>query len=219
MKTPVIDTSRRFKIYAEDANKGVSIRFRGHVLELLRKTAKAYLAVIPGAEIFVDTAFDSLGDVLEKHGPEVERIAAKALDEIRKIAGDTENGLQAALKIMEVLRVRLVEIQALTKKIGDDLAPVAERAPEEIQLLAERLGPEAKRVVDERMAQVKTIVSQGASSSWENVKEQAARLSKSVGRSEEQPPANQSDKDHSPPTAHQEAAHKEESVSQDTTAK
>ncbi|KAG6862329.1 hypothetical protein C0995_016027 [Termitomyces sp. Mi166 len=104
---PIVETSKRVRNYAEEAKKGFAENFRGRVIELLRKTAKAYVAVVPGAEVLVDTAFDSLEGVIKQHREEVDRIAAKALEEIQKLVENGMNGIQTALAVLDILRIRL----------------------------------------------------------------------------------------------------------------
>ncbi|KAG6820523.1 hypothetical protein H0H93_015996 [Arthromyces matolae] len=172
---PIVDATRRVKAYAENAKADLTGKVQEHILQALRRTSKAYVSVVPGADILVDVAFDSLGDVLETHRAEVDRIGAQALVEIQKAVEGTKDGMQAALEVMGILKTRLYEIQNLGGKgARDPLGPMFEKVPGEIQALADRLGPKSKQVIDSRMAQVQAILSPQLSTFTENVKGRAS---------------------------------------------
>ncbi|KAG5722997.1 hypothetical protein E4T56_gene16682 [Termitomyces sp. T112] len=129
---PMVENLKTSNCVAEDVKKGFAKNFEGGVMESLRKTVKAYVAVVPGAEILIDTAFDSLGDIVGQHREEVDLIVTKALEEVQRLARNGTDGIQTALAMMDILKVHLSEIQALGAKTRNTVEPLLERAQGEI---------------------------------------------------------------------------------------
>ena len=61
-------------------------------LDWLRNAATSYAAFIPGARGYVDSAFDDIDAIREKHGDEVDQIVRDAYDEMRSVVGHGEIG-------------------------------------------------------------------------------------------------------------------------------
>jgi hypothetical protein len=147
-----------------------SLKDRGNsnkALIYLRKVAKSYVTILPGADSFVDQAFDSVDEIVDAHAEEVNAITNTAYKEIQEILkqGGEEQNLAKAIKVMDVLRRRLGEIQALGVKAGGDaLGPVWKKFPdvkgkigaelEELQTLAKKQGPDAKKILNDAQQQV-----------------------------------------------------------------
>ncbi|OBZ67209.1 hypothetical protein A0H81_12858 [Grifola frondosa] len=145
-------------------------------LNFLRNVAKSYAAIIPGAQTFVDAAFDTLDELRESHGEEVNKIVAEAYREVQKILKESSNSvdLETGLKIMEALRRHIGKLEQVGRKAGNDIfSPLAEKYPrvaerlgggyEELRTMAERKGPEAKKILDDTMGQVNELLSKGYS--------------------------------------------------------
>ncbi|KAI0633350.1 hypothetical protein C8Q77DRAFT_1217776 [Trametes polyzona] len=145
-------------------------------LDYLRDVARSYLVVIPGARPHVDAAFDTIDELRESHGEEVNRIVSDGYEEVRVIVQDQSSGLDVAtaMKIFDVLRKRSSQLQDLGQKAGKDaFGSLSEKYPQlseklgggydELRRLAESKGPEAKKLYDDTSKQIKEIFSKGFS--------------------------------------------------------
>ncbi|TFY50651.1 hypothetical protein EVJ58_g10953 [Rhodofomes roseus] len=128
--------------YYEDTKRSIAEnapKNPNEVIEFLRKTAKTYVGVIPGASSYVDSTFDALGELHATHGEEVEKILQQGYDEIRQILQDGKSGadMQTGLKVMEVLQRSSSQLEEVGKRAGQDaFQKLGERYPE----LKEKLG-------------------------------------------------------------------------------
>lgn len=162
---------------AEDAFKGYGKRLKesspepNEALEWLRSTAKSYAAFIPGATGFVDSAFDDLDAVRNKHGKEVEKIVQEAYGELKDISQEGMS-VAAATKAWDILQKHLQRIgdlasdaasdiinnhPALKEKVGGNL--------DQLKQMGDKYGPEAKKQVDETWDQIRDIIKSGVSAS------------------------------------------------------
>jgi hypothetical protein len=134
-------------------------------LAYLRRAAKSYCAIVPGAGIFVDAAFDSVDEVFEAHQEEASAITQRAYDEIRSITKQNDDSLETAVKVTDVLKKFLVDLHGLGMKAGGSVInPTLEKYPaakkkldgafDELRRLAEQGGPGAKRIFDDAQQQV-----------------------------------------------------------------
>ncbi|KAI0342149.1 hypothetical protein BDW22DRAFT_1484995 [Trametopsis cervina] len=144
-------------------------------LQFLRSIAKSYAGIIPGASTYVDSTFDSLDELHDTHGDELNKILQGAYDEIQGVLKDVKNqdgaGVDAAtaVKLMSILRKRVGELNELGKKAGSDVfSKLEEKYPTvaqsigssygDLKNLAQRGGPEAKELVDESISQVQDLL-------------------------------------------------------------
>ncbi|KAI0690907.1 hypothetical protein BC835DRAFT_1417494 [Cytidiella melzeri] len=149
---------------AEKAPKSPS-----EALQYLRSVAKSYAGIIPGASSYVDSTFDSLDELHNTHGEELNKILQGAYDEIREVLKDVKDqeSIDAAKagKLMNILGKRVSELNELGKKAGNDaVAKLEDKYPmvaqmigssySELKGLAQRGGPEAKKFVDDSIAQI-----------------------------------------------------------------
>lgn len=101
------------------------------------------------------------------HAEEATAITNSAYAEIQEIMknGGEEQSLAKAIKVMDVLKRRLGQIQALGVRVGGDtLGPVWEKFPEvreklgaeleELRNLAKDRGPDARRIWSDTQQQV-----------------------------------------------------------------
>jgi len=144
------------------------------VIEFFRKTAKTYAGLIPGAGSYIDSMFDTLDQLHETHGEDVNKVLQKGYDDVTKIIKENDGGINVdtGMKIMEVLNRSMNELQEVGKKAGQDaFKTLTEKHPEigdklgggyeQLKKMAEKSGPEAKKVLDETTQQIKDIFSKG----------------------------------------------------------
>lgn len=83
-------------------------------LKWLRSTASSYAAFIPGAKGYVDTAFDDLDKVHEKHADEVEKIIQDAYKQLKDASksGMTMETATKSWSIIETTMSKLGELAA-----------------------------------------------------------------------------------------------------------
>ena len=107
-------------------------------LDYLRDVARSYLVVIPGARPHVDAAFDTIDELRDTHGEDVNRIVSDGYEEVRVIIKDSGSmDAGTAMKILDVLRRRSAELEELGKKAGKDaFGSLSEKYPQ----LSEKLG-------------------------------------------------------------------------------
>ena len=162
---------------AEDTFKSYSKQLKesspepNEALEWLRSTAKSYAAFIPGAKGYVDSAFDDLDAVRNKHGKEVDDIVKEAYGELKDISQEGMS-VAAATKAWDILQKHLKRIgdlagdaasdiinnhPALKEKVGGNL--------DQLKQMGDKYGPEAKKQVDETWDQIRDIIKSGASAS------------------------------------------------------
>ncbi|KAF9467291.1 hypothetical protein BDZ94DRAFT_1305381 [Collybia nuda] len=170
-----VDSVRRAKFFIQETKKSlIDKKNSNKALIYLRKVAKSYVAVLPGADIIVDQAFDSVDEIVDAHAEEATAIANSAYAEIQEIVknGDSEGSPGKALKVMYVLRRRLGEIKALGVKVGGEaLDPLWDKFPEvggkigteleELQKLMRDRGPDSKKILGDAQQQVKVILAEG----------------------------------------------------------
>ena len=131
--------------------------------------AHSYLVVVPGARPHVDAAFDTIDQLRDTHGDEVNRIVGDGYEEVRVIIRDAgAMDASTAMKVLDVLRRRSAELEELGKKAGKDaFGSLSERYPQvseklgggydELKRLAETKGPEAKKIFDDTTKQVRML--------------------------------------------------------------
>lgn len=140
-------------------------------LEWLRSTAKSYAAFIPGAKGYVDSAFDDLDAVRNKHGKEVDNIVKEAYGELKDISQEGMS-VTTATKAWDILQKHLKRIGDLA---GDAASDIINNHPalkdkvggnlDQLKQMGDKYGPEAKKQVDETWDQIQDIVKSGVSAS------------------------------------------------------
>lgn len=167
LKTAV-QTSHQVKTYFENARDTVVEKARKNTgsasdaLAYLRSVAKSYSSFVPGASSYVDSTFDSLDELQETHGEEMNKILKGATDELTKVVQDGGADAATAAKVYEVLRRRVAELQELGVKVGGDILDMYPQAKEalgggyeQLKKLSESGGPEAKKIFDDTTSQVR----------------------------------------------------------------
>ncbi len=139
-------------------------------LQWLRQTATSYAAFIPGAKGYVDTAFNDLDTIRNKHGDEVDRIVGQAYSELKAVSQEKGMSVETAQRAWEILQKHMQRIgdlaadsaqeimnnhPALKEKVGGNI--------DQLKQLGDKYGPEAKKQVDETWEQIRDIVKTGVS--------------------------------------------------------
>jgi hypothetical protein len=136
-------------------------------IQWLRKSASGYTGLIPGAQQYVDGAFDELESIKKEHGQEADKIVKDAYNDLRKISGDGVS-MEALTKAWEVLQTAGKRIKDLAGDVGTDLLEKNPQLKEqfggkfqELKRMGDQYGPEAKKQVDETWNQVQDVVKGG----------------------------------------------------------
>lgn len=140
-------------------------------LEWLRSTAKSYAAFVPGAAGYVDSAFDDLDAIRNKHGKEVDNIIKEAYGELKDISQEGMS-MTAAQKAWDILQKHLQRIGELA---GDAASDIINNHPalkekvggnlDQLKQMGDKYGPEAKKQVDETWDQIRDVMKSGMSAS------------------------------------------------------
>lgn len=141
-------------------------------LKWLRETSLSYVAIIPGAKGYVNTAFDDLDIIRSKHGEEVDKIVKQTYDEVKSVSQKGGVSMDTAGKVWSILEKKLKDITALA---GDAAEDIMNNHPEikkkfggnfdQLKEMGEKYGPQAKEQVDKTWEQVQSIVGKGLSMS------------------------------------------------------
>ncbi|KAK4619384.1 hypothetical protein CLAFUW4_11020 [Fulvia fulva] len=142
------------------------------VIRALKEVADEYSPWIPGGREFVEKSFSDLQRVRKHHETEVNEIVRDTYDELRDVSNRRSARLEAVNATWYILSRRLEEISSLA---GDVAHQILESHPEmrdkldcsfdQLRQLCDRLGPGAKREVDETFSEVSRIVKQGVDAS------------------------------------------------------
>ncbi|KAH9938919.1 hypothetical protein B0H21DRAFT_878593 [Amylocystis lapponica] len=175
----LVSASKSAQAYYEQTKRTVAEKAPknpNEVLAFLRSTAKSYAGPIPGVSAYVDSTFDALDELHETHGEEMNKVLQKGYDEVKQILKENNNSMdvETGIKVMAVLRQRMGELQEVGKKAGQDaLGALGKQYPQiaeklgggydELKQMAEKRGPEAKKILDETTQQVKSIFAKGFS--------------------------------------------------------
>jgi hypothetical protein len=170
----VVLATKTTKDYVNSATKKIKEQTPepNEALAWLRNAAQSYAAFIPGAKSYVDSAFDDLDSVREKHGDEVDSIVREAYEDMRKVLGNGDMSLVTAHKTWEVLSKHMSRIADLA---GDSAQQIMDNHPQlkekvggnwdKLREYGDKYGPEAKKEVDRTWQQVSDVIKTGVSAS------------------------------------------------------
>ncbi|KAH7398500.1 hypothetical protein BKA66DRAFT_453235 [Pyrenochaeta sp. MPI-SDFR-AT-0127] len=170
----VVAASKTTKSYVNSATKKIKEQTPepNEALEWLRNAAQSYAAFIPGAKTYVDSAFNDLDAIREKHGDEVDKIVREAYDDMREVLNKGDLSLVTAHKTWDVITKHMSRIGDLagdaSQQIMDNHPALKEKVGGNIDKLKEygdKYGPEAKKEVDRTWKQVSDIAKTGLSAS------------------------------------------------------
>ncbi|KAL8995144.1 MAG: hypothetical protein Q9188_006880 [Gyalolechia gomerana] len=137
-------------------------------LRWLRFTAQSYAAIIPGARRYVDTFFDELDAIHQKHRKEVDSIVKEAYHELKDSVASEGMSTTSALKAWKVLKKYMKRITDLAGDASEDILnnhpALKEKVGgniDQLKQMGESYGPEAKKQVEETWGQVRGILKKG----------------------------------------------------------
>ena len=168
----MVTTAHQTKAYFENAQKkfAEATPEPNEILQWLRQTAISYAAFIPGAKGYINTAFDDLDAVHNKHGDKVDKILKQAYDEIKGVTKDKGMSVETATQVWEILQERLKQIGELA---GDAASDILNNHPgikekvggnlDQLKEMGDKYGPEAKKQVDQTWQQIQDIIKGGVS--------------------------------------------------------
>lgn len=165
----VANTAHQTKQYVDTSIKKLqeSTPNPNEALKWLRQTATAYAGFVPGASGAVNTAFDELDEIHGKHKDEVDAIISDCYSDLKKA---TEKGFSAdtVKQGFEIITKHLDRARQIASSATSE---VLDRRPElkdkvggnldQLQQMGDRLGPEAKKIVDDARKQATEIASSG----------------------------------------------------------
>ncbi|KFZ11776.1 hypothetical protein V502_07388 [Pseudogymnoascus sp. VKM F-4520 (FW-2644)] len=134
------------------------------LLKWFRSTVTSYAAFIPGAKSYVDSAFNDLDKIEQKHRGKVDEIVREAYSDMREA---TKSGLtiETAHKTWEILQKHLGKLSELASdasgEILDNHPKLKEKVGgniDQLKQMAESYGPEAKEQVNKTYDQIKDIL-------------------------------------------------------------
>lgn len=172
----VVDTTQQAKSYADSASEQLKQQIqqmtpdKDDVVSQIRSVADRYAAWIPGGKEFVDRSFKDVEDIRKKHGKEFDEIARATYDELREAADKKGTSLDILNDIWQILSKRLSQLSGLA---GDAAQQILDNHPEakeklggsfdQLKDLGDRLGPEAKKQVEDTFKEASKIASAGFS--------------------------------------------------------
>ena len=165
-----VDASRTASAYYQQTKDAIAAKAPSspnEALDQLRNFARSYLVIIPGARPHVDAAFDTIDELRESHGDDVNRIVSDGYEEVRVIIREAGSmDATTAMKILDVLRRRSAELEELGERMGKDaFGSLNEKYPQlsekigggydEFRKLVKTHGPDAKKVYDDTSREVR----------------------------------------------------------------
>ncbi|MCJ1353652.1 MAG: hypothetical protein MMC33_003639 [Icmadophila ericetorum] len=144
-------------------------------LEYLRKTASSYAAFIPGAKYYVDSAFDELDAIRNKHGKEVDDIVRDAYNELKAIPSEKGLSVEGTQKAWDIIQKHMSKLGHLASDAASDIINNHPELKEKVggnidqlKQMGDKYGPEAKKQVDQTWQQIQDIVKGGMSAESAN---------------------------------------------------
>lgn len=126
--------------------------------------------MIPGASGYIDSAFDDIDAIRNKHGSEVDNILKQAYTELKDVTAKEGMSFASAAQGWEILQKHLQSIAELAGDAGQDIlnnhpalkAKVGGNL-DQLKQMGDKYGPEAKKQVEETTQQIKDIMKNGMS--------------------------------------------------------
>lgn len=138
-------------------------------IKWLRQTATSYAAFIPGAKSYVDSAFNDLEAVQQKHGKEVDQIVNDAYKQL-KAASASGFSAETATKSYAIFESTMKKLGELASDSASDILDNHPQLREKVggnldslKKMASNYGPDAKKELDETYDQIKDVVKAGIS--------------------------------------------------------
>ncbi|KXS94153.1 hypothetical protein AC578_7676 [Pseudocercospora eumusae] len=166
-----------------------------NALNEIKRFAQKYATWVPGGKDFIDSSFKDLEDIQKKHGKEVDEVAKKTYDELKEVANKKGASLEVINDVWQILAKRLQELSSIAGDAGQQILDNHPEAKEklggsfdQLKQLGDRLGPEAKKQVDETFKQASNIAKSGFSADSANriyklVQDKSEQLKKTADQS------------------------------------
>ncbi|EME77308.1 uncharacterized protein MYCFIDRAFT_90525 [Pseudocercospora fijiensis CIRAD86] len=198
----LVQTSASAKQYADQVAEQVKSQLKelkptdsGNALNEIKSFAQKYATWVPGGKEFIDKSFKDLEDIQQKHGDEVNDLAKKTYDELKEVADKKGASLEVINDVWQILSKRLQELSSIAGDAGQQILDNHPEAKEklggsfdQLKQLGDRLGPEAKKQVDETFKEASDIAKAGFSADSANriyklVQDKAEQLKKTADQS------------------------------------
>jgi hypothetical protein len=129
----IVNATKTTKDYVSSASKKLkdSTPEPNEALDWLRNAAKSYAVFVPGVGGYIDTAFDDLDAIREKHGDEVDDIVREAYSELQDLARNGQLSILTAQKAWN-----MDNHPQLREKVGGNIDKLKE--------YGENYGPEVR---------------------------------------------------------------------------
>ncbi|KAL2795146.1 hypothetical protein BJX66DRAFT_302332 [Aspergillus keveii] len=167
-----VRTVKETQNYANSVKQGIvkNAPEPDKALQWFRETTKSYAAFIPGARGPIDTAFDDLEKIREKHGGEFDAIMRDAYGEMRDLSRKGGANMDTAFQALQILQKHLNRLLDLSGDAAEDILDNHPKLKEKVggswdQLkeMGDAYGPQAKEEVNRTWEQITGIVKKGAS--------------------------------------------------------
>jgi len=165
----VVNSVHSAKSYVDTAFKKTtqSAPEPNQAVQWLRDTVTSYTKMIPGASKYVDSAFDDLDKVREKHSDEVDKIINETYGELKDV---TKAGfsVEAVSRAWDAIQNCFKKISGLAADAAEDILDNHPQLKEKVggnidqlKQMGNEYGPEAKAAVDDTWQQVRDILKGG----------------------------------------------------------
>jgi phage tail protein X len=155
----VVNTAQEAKQYMNSAQQQFKKQFQekapepNEALRWLRQVTTYYAGFLPGASGFVNSTFDDLDKIREKHGDEVDKIVGDAYAELKQVTSKGGADLKTAQQSWEVIQKYTSQILELAGDAAEDIInnhPKLKEAVggnlDKLKEYGDAYGPEAKKV-------------------------------------------------------------------------
>lgn len=169
----LVNSVHSSKSYVENAFKKTteSAPEPSQAVQWLKETVQSYTKLIPGSSKYVDSAFQDIEKIQEKHGNEVNKIIKETYDQLKDATGKGFS-METAMQTWEALQDCFKRIGKLAGSAGQDILDNHPQIKDqlggrfqELQQMGEKYGPEAKKAVDDTWKQMQDILAGGISGS------------------------------------------------------
>lgn len=165
----IAQTASQTKKYYDSVTKKIQEKAPepNEALQWLRETVTSYTRVIPGASQYVDTAFNDIDKVREKHSGEVDQIVRETYNDLKDV---TKKGVSfdTVTQAWEILQHAMTRIASLSGSAAQDILDnhpyvKSQVGPQvqQLQQMRDQYGPEAQQMIDETWKQVQDILKGG----------------------------------------------------------
>lgn len=166
-----VQTSKQVKQYYDATVQKAkqSAPAPNEALDWLRKQSTFYAGFVPGGSKIVDTTFNDIDAIRNKHGKEVDQITSEAYNELKDL---TNKGLSmdTAAEAWQVLQKHMKRI---TELAGDAAEDILNNHPEikdkvggnidQLKQMGKQYGPQAREQVDQTWEKIQEILKGGIS--------------------------------------------------------